>query len=113
MRTAGPLAYGIFPTLQGKAGENDVLWLGDEARVDELERQYESASPLLRLLLRNAYTLEGITAEEHEEARMLIETLPATDQVCVLCEKEGDGTRTIADTNLCRNHNQYSLEMRM
>lgn len=84
-----------------------VLTVRDnEGRADQLEQQFGKASPLLKLLMRNAYTIEGLTEEETETARRLIETTPETDGGCWMCENVN---KAIGDTYLCRQHNMDAL----
>ena len=109
-RNKGPNACG-FPTVAGKADDHDVFWLGDDQRADELEAQYAVVSPLLRLMLRNAYSVPSLSAKEIVEACNFIDSTPETTprEMCSSCHK----FPAIGDTRLCRGHNRYALAMRL
>ncbi len=82
VRTEGPLAPGGFMTVSGTAHGKVVRWIGDGKRADQLERQMENSSRLLQLLLRNAYSIEGLSPAEWVEARNLIKTEPEGNDSC-------------------------------
>ena len=109
-RTEGPAAPGGFMTVTGKAGDLDVHWIGGEKRAEKLEQDFAKASELLRLMLRNAYTLEGLSSDEIVRAKNLILDTPKTDSDC----GRGGSCRekAIGDTGLCRAHNLYALATR-
>lgn len=109
-RVPGPHTPNGFPTFSGRAGEQLVHWIGpDEKAVSELEERFKEASSLLRLQLRNLYTIEGLSPEELDLARSMIETARETALPC------GAGCRrnAVGDTGLCRYHNRYTLEYRV
>lgn len=108
-RVVGPDAPGGIPTFSGMAGDRQVHWLGLEPkRADELEAKFSAASPLLRLLILNAYTHEGLSPVEVNNARTLIEAERETEKPC----GAGCRDRAIGDTGLCRGHNRYALDTR-
>ncbi|MBI2055191.1 MAG: hypothetical protein HYT39_03810 [Candidatus Sungbacteria bacterium] len=110
MRAKGPAAPGGFMTMTGRAGDREVHWIGDEKRAEKLEQDFAKASELLQLMIRNAYTLEGLSSDEIIRAKNLILDTPKTESDC-------DGGRpcrekAIGDTGLCRAHNLYALATR-
>lgn len=106
-RTLGPKGLAGFPTVSGTAHGKAVHWLVDEARANQLESDMTSSSRLNQLLTRNAYTLEGLTAEERQEAVWLARSEPESDFQCC-CKK-----RSVGDTGLCRRHLVYALRKRI
>jgi hypothetical protein len=98
-RTEGPAAPGGFPTWSGTAHGKAVHWIGfDGKRADELEAQIQKSSRLQQLLLRNAYTLEGLAESERCELIQLIYAAPTVAEPC------GCGQPSLGDTRLCRDH---------
>ena len=109
-RTPGPYTSGGFPTTSGTADDKAVNWIGDDARADQLEAQFAAASVLMKLMLRNAYTLEGLAVEEIERAWSLIEKSEETDVPCWMCDRVTIRVaKAIADTGICKGHNLYAL----
>lgn len=107
MREQGPAAPGGIPTFAGTAGSKPVHWLGwNDVRAEELEKQFTQVSRLKQLMIRNAFTLEGLTRAERIEAADLIETEPESQNTCWTCE---DRKKAVGDTGLCRSHNRYAL----
>ena len=109
-RIEGPIAPGGICTFSGIAGDQPVHWIGDIERADELERQYGAASPLLKLMLRNAYTLEGLSSMESARAAVLINQGVESSDRCHMCP--GGRRYAIADTGLCKGHNLDTLRTR-
>lgn len=105
----------IFPTVEGIADGKTVHWVvaneDDVAPAREKEAQYAIASPLLKLMIRNAYTTEGISSDEQRVAAHLIATEPETDKDCWVCDTAPKG-KAIGDTGMCRSHNSYALQTR-
>ena len=65
-------------------------------------------SKLEDLLVKNAYTEEGLTNGEFNEARKLISTERENeDKKCIVCDEN-----SIGDTGVCRSHNYYALVVR-
>lgn len=108
-RQQGPEAPGGIKTWSGFADQKRVHWLGDPKRADDLERSYKGNSELMKLLVRNAYTIEGLSEAEKLNARHLILTVSETDRDCWMCR---NGQKSIVDTGLCRQHNLLALETR-
>lgn len=112
VRKEGPAGPGGFVTVAGKAGDKDVHWLGTDlahasVSADQHEATFATASELKRLLVRNAYTLEGLSAAEVAHARELIIGAPEVEKRCWVCA--GEEKAAIGDTGLCRGHNLYAL----
>ena len=108
-RTVNLDGDGVFPTITGVAGNLPVHWYGDETMATDHERMYENSSPLNQFLIRNAYTVEGLSTTEIREAENLIKTLPEGTEICWMrCEKH-----VIADTGMCRGHCMHALAMRV
>lgn len=107
MREQGPHSSGWIPTFAGTAAGKTVHWLGwNEGRADELERQFTQVSRLKQLMIRNAFTLEGLSESERFEAGRLIENEPEGQDTCWTCEGR---EKAVGDTGLCRSHNRYAL----
>ena len=65
-------------------------------------------SKLKDLLQRNAYTEEGLTNEEVNEARKLIVSEKENKKrKCIVCDEN-----SIGDTGVCKSHNYYALVVR-
>jgi hypothetical protein len=109
-REKGPVLTGGYPTFWGKAGERKVCWIArNKSEAAELELRFQAGSHLLSLMIRNAYTLEGISRFERYLVRGMIVGTP--EQPNINCG--GDKcckNKAIGDTGLCRKHNLENLK---
>jgi len=111
-RTKGPDDRYGTPTYTGSADGKPVYWVARVPdRVDKIEKEYAKASPLLKLLMLNAYTLEGLTSAQTEEAYRLIKTTPEKGRCYGRQDYCLDG-KAVGDTHLCRAHCRGQLAQR-
>lgn len=97
-------------TVSGHAGTLRVHWIGSGKLADDLEDKYILGSPLQRLLIRNAYTLEGLSRHEFLEASKLIASGEENSDTCSLCKGHvPNPPRAIGGTNMCADHCRASL----
>ena len=76
------------------------------------EKTKKNESELQKLLKKNAYG-PGLTIEEYQRARFLINNPEYTKEDC-WCYKPflGEPKKTIFDTGLCQGHANYALATR-
>ncbi|MBI4141485.1 hypothetical protein HY484_01015 [Candidatus Woesearchaeota archaeon] len=68
-------------------------------------------SELELLLEKNAYTVSGLTGDEHARAVSLIANPVVSDDDCWVCPK-GSKDKAIYDTGICKGHAYYALAAR-
>ena len=105
-RSSGPNAPGGFTTVSGTAHGMVVHWIGDDARAADLERAMATTSRLNQLLLRNAYSIEGLNPFEKSEAINLIESTTKSLEICHC------GATGVGDTGMCQAHALFALRTR-
>jgi hypothetical protein len=110
-RTEGPPA-GVFCTFSGEVDGRKVHWVGSPEAADKYEANWPGKSRIIHLLTLNAYTVEGLTSAEMNEAEKLILELPEVEEPCWVCTKDNKRP-SVSDIGLCRCHARYTLATRM
>ncbi len=86
----------VFP---GKADGKNIHWIAnDPEHAARFEEMFKNGSTLFRLILRQGHTYEGLTVEELNQARNLLDRAPEIPVPCA----SGCGSKAVTDTKICR-----------
>lgn len=107
VRESTLVAPGGFPTFEGMASGKAVHWIGNDlGEARKHEKIYAKKKDRLdKLLYLNAFTMEGLTSTEHNQACDLIEKLTGIEKVCWHCQTY----EATAQNNLCITCLKYTL----